>query len=240
MTMRNVIKAEHLKTKHTPVRIILFLFPLLTIVLAVLLMRGQAIHLASYNWWYMILLPAALALFSVSIIQNDRKLGYSNLLVLPFSQGLLVLGKIILAVIYLLIANLFLFFSTDAISLFWGHKPDFLIGVTAATVLTLTYAWQIPFCFFLTKIGGSAVAFSVPLFLNVILASQPVAESKAWVIPFTIPARLMATILKLNPNGLPLEEYSLLANTSVIFPGILISLITFCLSSYIVCRLFLR
>lgn len=234
--MIGIIKSEHLKTRHTFIRLALFLFPLLTITLAVLLLSGNLVQISSYNWWYVLILPMVFVMICMTVMQNDKKLDFHNLRLLPLKQTSLYWGKIIIICFYLCTANLFLFIGSLILGFLFGSQFDWYVGLEASVILTLTYMWQIPLCILSIKKAGTAITFVITLLLNLIMSSQLVAASNAWLIPFAIPSRLMSPIIKVNPNGVPLADNSLLNDSSIIIPGILISLIMFCITIWIMNR----
>ncbi len=234
--MNRIIKSEHLKTRHTFIRPALFLFPLLTITLSVFLLGGNLVQVSAYNWWYVLILPAVFLIICISVMQNDRKLDFYNLRLLPLSQTSLYFGKIIIICFYLCLTNLFLFLASLILGFLFGRQFDWYVGLGASIILTLTYMWQIPLCILSIKKAGTAITFVIALLLNSIMSSQPIAASKAWMIPYAIPSRLMSPIIKVNPSGVPLSDKSLLNDRGVIIPGIFISLFMFFITTWIMNR----
>ncbi|NMB14931.1 MAG: hypothetical protein GX985_06745 [Gallicola sp.] len=58
------------------------------------------------------------------------------------------------------------------------------------------------------------------------------SASDVWMMPYAIPARLMIPIIYVLPNGLFNNGQGVLADGSVIFPGILISIVLYVILSF--------
>lgn len=230
--MTNLIYSEWLKGKHTFSRKILFLFPLIPTLMAIILMSGSFSQVGAYNWWYMLFLPATVALMCSSVIQLDKRLNYFNTSVLPVSPKKIWLAKISTASLYLVLTNFFIFIFPALSGFIFGEQFSLLTGLCASLILSVTWLWQVPLSLFLTEKFNSSVTFLIIILANLLFSSQDFAGGKLWVIPFAIPARLMAAIIHVNPNGIPLATDSPLHQTSVILPGILITLALFLLGSY--------
>ena len=54
--MINMIKSEHLKLKNSFQKMLIWLAPTITLLLASILIGGNYIQSGGYNWWY-ILIP---------------------------------------------------------------------------------------------------------------------------------------------------------------------------------------
>lgn len=228
--MNRIIRSEHLKTRHTFIRPALILFPLLTITLAIFLLTGNLVQISAYNWWYVIIMPAIFAIICISVMQSDKKMDFMNLGLLPLPVTRLYFGKIIVTSFYLCLTNLFLFLGSLVAGSLFGRQFDWYVGLGASIILTVTYLWQIPLCFLSIQKAGTMFTFVTTLLLNLVMSSQSVAASDAWLIPYAIPSRLMAPLIKVNPNGIPLADNSFLNDSSVIIPGILTSLMMLCIT----------
>ncbi|MDF2886236.1 MAG: lantibiotic immunity transporter MutE/EpiE family permease subunit [Lacrimispora sp.] len=231
--MNRITRSELLKTRHTFVKLALFLFPLLTIALAIFLLSGNMVQISAYNWWYVLIMPATFAIICISVIQSDQKMDYINLRLLPLQQTRLYFGKFVVTSFYLCLTNLFLFLGSLLSGFLCGRQFDWYIGLEASIILTVTYLWQIPLCFLSIEKAGTTITFVTTLLLNLVMSSQPIAASDAWLIPYAIPARLMAPLIKVNPNGIPLADNSFLNDSTVIIPGILTSLMMLCLTTWV-------
>ena len=73
--MLSIIRAEHGKTAKSMNRILVWAFPVMTLVLAFLLTAGMSDAYAEsvWNWWYTLLLPGMLAILCYLSMGNERK-----------------------------------------------------------------------------------------------------------------------------------------------------------------------
>lgn len=229
VNMTKLIQGEFIKGRRSFGRKSLILFPLLVSLMAIFLMGGQLTQIGAYNWWYMMLLPTVAALVCINIINPDKRLDFFNTSILPLTQAKVWQAKIWTGCFYVLLANSVVFgLTTLSGSLFDAQYPVWR-GLVAGLVLTITWLWQIPLGMFLAAQFNSIVTFLSILVLNIGFSTQNIAGGSLWFIPFAIPARLMAALIKINPNGVPMDTASPLHDSIVILPGIAITSILFVL-----------
>lgn len=227
--MNRLIQGEFIKGRRSFGRRSLVLFPLLVSLMAIFLMGGQFTQIGAYNWWYMMLLPTVTALVCINLINPDKRLDFFNTSTLPVAQARVWQAKIWTGCSYLFLANGVVFgLTTLSGSLFNAQYPVWR-GLTAGLVLTITWLWQIPLGMFLAVQFNSTVTFLSILVLNVGFSIQDIAGGTLWFIPFAIPARLMAALIGVNPNGVPMDAASPLHDPRVILPGIAITSFLFIL-----------
>lgn len=225
--MQSLIKSEYIKGRRSFGRISLWAFPLLVALMATLMMGGRLSHMAAYNWWYMIILPTLVALVCINLTGPEKRQQFFNVSVLPISKAKIWDAKALAGCSYVLLANLLVFGVTSITGLVFEEQYSALNGIAAAFVLTAVMAWQIPLGLFVSARFSSSLTLIGMLGFNLIFSIQDFAGGSLWFIPFSIQARLMAPILGINPNGIPLEAGSLLHDTSVILPGLLITAVLF-------------
>lgn len=230
--MMRLINAEYIKGRHTFCRISIFLFPLLVAAMAIFLMGGQFTQIGAFNWWYMILLPTLMGMICIDLTGAEKRNGFFNVSVLPIGKGAIWTAKVFTGCSYLLVCNAIVFGLTTISGAIFGAQYPLWQGVAATMVLTIVHLWQIPLWMFVSTKFASVAALLGSLALNMVCGFQDIAGGKLWFIPFAIPARLMAPILGINPNGVPLDAASPLHDTSVIFPGILITAVLFTVMLY--------
>lgn len=221
--MVNIIKSEIIKGRRSSGRKSLVLFPLLVALMAIVLMGGEFTQVGAYNWWYMMFLPTVVALACINLTGPEKRMQFFNVAILPMPKGNVWLAKVWAGCCYIFTGNLIVFGLTTLSGAFFGAQYSLLRGIAAALVLTVTWAWQIPMGMFLSAKFNSVVTFLGILGINVICSIQTIAGGRLWFIPFAIPARLMAPILGINPNGVPMAPDSPLHDFSVVLPGILIT-----------------
>lgn len=227
--MFRLIQSEYIKGKRSFGRKSLVLFPLLVVAMSILLMGGQLTQVGAYNWWYALLLPLVMVLICINLIDSDKRLGFFNLAILPISPAKVWQAKIWLGCVYLLTANVIVFGFTSIAGALFSTEYPWMKGILAALILTVTFIWQIPLGMFLTVRLNATSTFLSLLLLNIVCSTQDIAGGSLWFIPFAIPARMMAVVLEINPNGIQLEATSPLHNPNVLLPGILINMILFIL-----------
>lgn len=221
--MVNAIKSELIKGRRSFGRKSLVLFPLLAALMAIILMGGAFAQVGAYNWWYMMFLPVTVALVCINLTEPEKRMQFFNVVILPAPKGRVWLAKVWTGCCYIFIGNLIVFGLTTISGLFFGSQYPVWRGIAAALVLTVTWAWQIPLGMFLSSKLNSVVTFLGILGVNVICSFQNIAGGRLWFIPFAIPARLMAPILGINPNGVPMAPDSPLHDSNVVLPGIFIT-----------------
>lgn len=238
--MLNLMKAEMVKGRHTFVRKSSVLLPLLVSVLAIILMSGQLTQAGIYNWWYMIILPMFMIILCNSLTNSEKRTHYFNIVILPIKRRDIWVSKLLVGIISIFITNLIVFMFTNISGHIFESQYSVKQSLAAIIVLTITIIWQLPLTMFLNIKLGFALSSIIMLLANIILSLQPIAGSKLWIIPFAITSRLMAPLLQLNPNGVPLETASKLNDMGVIVPGLAITLTLFIILSLATAKWFER
>lgn len=223
----NYIKAEHLKLKRTFTKKLAWLAPVVAALFGVILMAGPSFQQGTYNWWYAMLLPGMLSLLCAGVIQKDtKKLCCRALLDLPADPAEIWIGKIGICVWLLLVSCVIFFVVVTLGGFVYGSHIFFMQSAFASLTLFATFLWQIPVCMVLADQLGLYPAIFLNYAANIVFLIGT-AKTVLWWIPYSIPARLMCPIIKVQPNGLVVPKGDPLQNTDVILPGILISLVLF-------------
>ena len=74
--------------------------------------------------------------------------------------------------------------------------------------------------------------------LIAVLVSVACALKSIWLIPYSIPTRIMCPIVKIHPNGIPLEANSIYLNSNVVVPGVIVAVLTFVIVTVITAKSF--
>ena len=213
--MFSIIRAEHEKTAKSINRILVWAFPVMTLVLAFLLTAGMSDAYAESVW--------ILCYLSMG---KERKTKYYHLMTLPIRKKKLILGKIIYLGCLILAANILIFAGAVlGDRLLTTSVP--LGGAAAAIVmLTIVQLWEIPVFLFLSERFGMVVELLICLFMTVggTIFSQ---TGKWYLLVSAIPMRVMTPLLHILPNGLKAEAGNPFLNENVILPGVCLSLIWF-------------
>ncbi len=232
--MTNIIKAEFLKSKRTMSSKLIFAFPIIALVMAFVLTNGieNAYAESAWNWWYAFLLPGMIAIVSYLSVMREKKNGYYNIKTLPIEKRKLMLGKIAYFGILVLVSNAVIFVgATFGGTVLTTSVPAYGAAL-AVIVLTIAELWQIPLFLFLSEKFGMVVELIVCLFITVL--GVIVAPSAKWFLFVSaIPNRIVTPLLHVLPNGLRAQAGDPLLSSSVVLPGILITLAWFVLLTYL-------
>lgn len=228
--MPGYFKAEMLKQKRSFNKVLLWLVPLLTILLALVLMGGNQLQDGAYNWWYVLLLPGCFTMFSAFTVTKERKKNRHGLLGIAVQKKKLWLTQILVCTFFLFVTCMFFFVFITIGGILFGNAVTILESFIASILLFITFAWQIPLWMFITEKTGSFITVLLSMFCNFAVAVICAVESYWW-IPFAIPARLMCACIHVLPNGLQVEVGSELADKGVILPGIIITVVLFALQT---------
>lgn len=228
--MLNYLKADWLKQKNSFNKLLIWLAPTLTILLALVLMFGNYLQSGAYNWWYVMLLPATFTMFTSFTVTREKKKHYHGLLAVSTDKNKLWISQMILLILFLFVTCFIFFLMVTLGGLIFGQMISIYASFFATIVLVITFAWQIPLWMFVSIKFGAFISIGMSLILNFGLGIFYATESFWWV-PFSIPSRLMCPIIGVLPNGLLVEPNSLMADRSVIFPGLIITISLFLVSS---------
>ncbi|KKD54893.1 MULTISPECIES: lantibiotic immunity ABC transporter MutE/EpiE family permease subunit [Paenibacillus] len=222
--MQQNIAAEHLKLKRTFTKKLVWLAPIVTLLLCTGLMGGHMFQSASYNWWYIMLLPGALTLMCSGVIQKDgKKLKYRAILGMSVDLAQVWYGKIGVCVRLLMVSSIILFVGITLGGFVFSSSVTLAGSVAATLILFVTFLWQIPLCLFLTDRIGMFSTLIINMLGNVACTILFATSSIWWAVPYAIPARLMCAVIQVLPNGLAILSEDPLLDRGVIVPGLVIT-----------------
>ncbi|WP_420538906.1 lantibiotic immunity ABC transporter MutE/EpiE family permease subunit [Paenibacillus polymyxa] len=222
--MQQNIAAEHLKLKRTFTKKLVWLAPIVTLLLCTGLMGGHMFQSASYNWWYIMLLPGALTLMCSGVIQKDgKKLKYRAILGMSVDLAQVWYGKIGVCVRLLMVSSIILFVGITLGGFVFSSSVTLAGSVAATLILFVTFLWQIPLCLFLTDRIGMFSTLIINMLGNVACTILFATSSIWWAVPYAIPARLMCAVIQVLPNGLAILSEDPLLDRDVIVPGLVIT-----------------
>lgn len=227
--MGSIIKGEHLKFKRTFGEFLPVIAPMVTLLLVLALTGGleDAFPAGAWNWWYATLLPGTLAVMCYLSIAKDRKNRYYNLKSLFVTERKLIFGKMVYLALGLFAANVIIFVGAAIGGIVFGTTISVGSAAIATAVLTISYLWEIPVYLFLSARFGMFADIFLCMIISIGGVASVADKASWWLCPSSIPVRLMCPILGLLPNGLSIPAGSELWSTSVILPGILLSLAWF-------------
>ena len=224
--MISYILAENLKHKRTFLKKLLVLMPISLILLSLFLMPSY-FTTNSYNWWYVIIMPATFALIPALMHRKEsRKLNYRAVFPLNINLKKLWVAKIITAFIYMSIAAIIHMLGVYIFQFLIGEQltPNYGFSTLlfASFLLIITNIWQIPFCFFLAKKFG----FIASIIMNAVLGlglGILLSDSALWIYcPYAWGIRLMVPVMHILPSGVLTEASNpIISSTSLLIPCIL-------------------
>ena len=205
--------AEKLKYRHSFLKGLVVLMPLISVFLAAWLTHAF-FAVDSYNWWYMGLYPGLIGILCGIIGGKDRRKNNFTIWSLPCSMKRIWDAKVLVGAVMSAAAVL----CTIALTVFVGKamenilhinfiiSPSLKMQLAAGLVMWLTTLWQIPFCLFLSQKMGMFLMLLLHMAGSLILSAA--ISLKPWfaLFPGAITARLMCPILGILPNGLPAVE----------------------------------
>lgn len=205
--------AECLKCRHTAAEKLIILMPLCSTVLAAQLTHNY-FAIDGYNWWYIILFPAMIALICGMVSNKDRKMQNKAIQVLPVNLGNVWDGKVLYGVCAAglsLIVLLVLILGGGALIKSVLHmtfitEPSVKMQLAAVLVLWISSLWQVPFCLALEQKAGFLPMVLVHMGTYILAAVAASLKSFYLLFPGAIAARMMCAVLKVLPNGLPAAE----------------------------------
>lgn len=239
--MLNYIKAEIIKSKRTFSKKAIIIIPLITYILSLILMGGQGGKekiMFFFNIWYILLGPFLLTWISASTINNEKKYCYHGLLAIVQDKEYIWYGKLISSLLFVGISHIFLF----VVALFMkiSSNAEISIGslLVACIVLFISFAWQVPFSMIIAEKLNIYISIIASIIGNLIIGVGICATEVYWWFPYGIPSRLMCPIIKTLPNGMDVVNNPSLDDSSVILPGIIISVVLFVIVSYMSGKIF--
>ena len=224
--MISYILAENLKHKGTFLKKLVVFMPISLILLSLFLMPSY-FTTNSYNWWYVIIMPATFALIPAMMHRKEsRKLNYRAVFPLNINLKKLWVSKIITAFIYMSIATIIHMLGVYIFQFLIGGQltPNyrFLTLVFASFLLIISNIWQIPLCFFLAKKFGFIASITINAVLGLALGIL-LSDSTFWIYcPYSWGIRLMIPVMHILPSGVLTEASNpMISNTSLLIPCIL-------------------
>ena len=207
--LRKCYQAEVLKNRHTMAAKLAVLMPVTVVLLASVLTKNYVV-IDCYNWWYVGILPACVALVTGIVDAKEKRQKNRNILSLPIDMKTIWDGKVVYGIRMLAVSlavlgtiTLFVWFLFRTLL-----HMEFPVEISAsrqgagAAVLLVTSLWQVPFCLFLQQIAGNGAAPLIHVAVYGCMACTVSLKPYFMLVPGGISARLMCCILGVLPNGL--------------------------------------
>lgn len=235
--MYELVKAELLKQKYTFNNKVIWIAPILTFILAFILVGGRYFQGCSYNWWYLFILPSILTMVASYVIRNDSKKNFHGLFSIVIQKKQIWYSKIFLCAIYLGITCLIFFIGVTLGGYLFKTMITARASFFASILLIILFLWQIPLWMYLSlkinPIFSILISIVCNVGISIVFSTEPL-----WWIPFAIPSRIMCSVIGILPNGLNVENNSYLINGDVILPAVIITSVLFMILSYLTAKSF--
>ncbi|WP_426451967.1 lantibiotic immunity ABC transporter MutE/EpiE family permease subunit [Paenibacillus sp. S-38] len=233
------IAMENLKMKRTFTKKLIWLTPIATMLLSALLMGGHLFKSGSYNWFYTLMLPGAIALLCTGVVQKDSgKLRYRALLGLPVAPSRWWSAKIGASVFFLFLTFTIFFIGLSLGGYVFEGSLSLLSDAVACLMLFLAFVWQVPLCMLVVEKLGSAAALIFSVAGNMAGVAVISTSSLWWSVPYGIASRIMIPLIGVLPNGIPVNGDDPLTDSGVVLPGVMLSLLLFAFLSMLTSYMF--
>ena len=235
-TLSSAFAAEVRKFRHAaPMRLALIMalpFPLIALLTA----PSGNVSFSPWNYWYVLLMPVAIALFTGCVANADARMRNRPLLGsgAPLGQAwwakalwcLMLSGLSNLIVLALYIAALAIGGSLSAAAV--------LTMALAALATTITSAWMIPAGLFLTARAGLLAGIFLPLAVQLVGGFAWSAIPVPQLFPPSATTVIPTAFIPVLPSGEPLAADTVLggalaANGTLTWAGIAVAALTFVL-----------
>lgn len=235
-TLSSAFAAEVRKFRHAaPMRLALIMalpFPLIALLTA----PSGNVSFSPWNYWYVLLMPVAIALFTGCVANADARMRNRPLLGsgTPLGQAwwakalwcLMLSGLSNLVVLALYIAALTIGGSLSTVAV--------LTMALAALATTITSAWMIPAGLFLTARAGLLAGIFLPLAVQLVGGFAWSAIPVPQLFPPSATTVIPTAFIPVLPSGEPLAADTVLggalaANGTLTWAGIAVAALTFVL-----------
>lgn len=200
----NYLKSEHLKFKRSISNKILWIAPLFTTILAWVIGGFTGFQYLTFYWWYMFLLPGAIAILCSLSHQKEERAGkYYSIFSMPLNLTRFEVAKSIILIEKLLIAALFLAAFTAISNLISPATVVYSIGrsIVGSIGIVLVSIWQIPFCLFLARKAGVFIPVILNSSLCILLPTALGNTNFWWLFPYCWTAKLAQPLMGIELNG---------------------------------------
>ncbi len=207
--MKIYFLAEKLKYRHTFLKGLVILMPLVSVFLSAWLTHDY-FTVDSYNWWYIGLYPGLIGILCGIIGGKDKRKKNFTIWSLPCRMEKIWDAKVLIGAMMSGIAmscTIILTIITGKVIENMTHRtfsvyPSIKMQLAAGVIIWLSTLWQIPFCLFLSQKMGTFFMFLVHMGSYTVISAT--ISLKPWfaLLPGAITSRLMCPVLGVLPNGL--------------------------------------
>jgi lantibiotic protection ABC transporter MutE/EpiE family permease subunit len=213
--MLTSLKNEWLKTKRTPIRLFIILFPLLVAIGVTLVFVSTGYVVQSIvNQWSLLFASLFLAL-EIGLIDRHEKnsTGYRTILSSPANLVMFELGRILHAVLLFLATSAVLVIACLLVSIFSSVTVSLTRLLLAVLAVFCAALWQIPIDYWVSRISNMYVAIAVSLGGSLIgMVTYNLPFGAVW--PFTWSALAPVRLMGMRINGLPVKAGQIVPDSS--------------------------
>lgn len=187
---------------------------------------GAGFGTYGWNYWYVLMLPVAVALVTASVANLDVRHGLRGVLGLPVEPRRIWWAKAVHVLALTLTANAVVLAVGVLARAMGGAAPSIVAGLLCAVLLTLAVAWMVPTGLFLTMRLGTLAGIALPLLAQVALGIVFAAGGLWWAVPMAVGMRLASPLIGVAPSGVPLLPGDpMLAIDGAWFAGLAVALL---------------
>ena len=140
--MLSLIRSELLKMRHTISLKLVIVAPVVTLFLGYFL-SGNSVQFAAYNWWYTMILPIVIAIWSSNIINCETHTHYQNIYSLSIELSKVWISKFFVVALMVIMSNLIMWLGCTIFGFFTDMKVTMFNGFIGCNLLSFTFFWQI-------------------------------------------------------------------------------------------------
>lgn len=230
--MKNYIAAEYIKGKRSFSHFFFMWFPLIVVLICIPFSQFMYFDInffvpLIYNWWPTLFLPIGLAVLGYQSIQREKETHTQNYYYL-LNQNMFWKTKLITLATYSLTANILIALLTIILEFIMYDSSNIIIMnvLLASLVLWMTTLFIIPLSILLAQLTTPILSIIVNLF-GIVTGIFTAVGNHWYISPWGWSLRLIAPIIKTNPNGTLLQENDPLNSTSIVYPGLGLALLIF-------------
>ena len=200
----NYLKSEHLKFKKTISNKLLFLMPLITAIFAWIVGGFIGFQYMTFYWWYMFLLPGAIAILCSLSHQKEENAGkYYSIFSMPISLSKFEVAKGIILIEKLLASAMILAMIISISNLISPATAVYSViqSIVGSVGIIFASIWQIPLCLYLARRAGLFLPLILNTALGIFLPIMLGNTAVWWLVPYCYAAKLGEPLLGIELNG---------------------------------------
>lgn len=231
------LSSELLKYRRTMTEKLLVLLPLFFVLQALpslwlmpagVVRKWENVTSMVFNLWTVAFLPFGIALLAYLVDLQEKRAGnYRGLRVRAYAPWRLWIDKVLVMSIFLLVTSMVLLIATIFSGLITVTEGKWAIP-WSKILLAVFFSWftslaLIPLQLWIAAWKGMFAGMGMG-FAGMVSGIALAAKPFWYLSPWAWSIRMMCPILQLNPNGVMMDASDVLQDSSVLSPGLLLSL----------------